>query len=83
MMRKTLDAGRPLYTIAEEIQRTWPKPYFGAKPYLEAMHTLSSVHDKYIFEDGESIVLRFLCNASTWRGPDAKRIKKELNDLLK
>ena len=31
----------------------------------------------------EILLIIFLCNASTWRGEDARRIKKELKDLLK
>jgi hypothetical protein len=69
---------RPLSKIAAEIRRTWPKVNYAAEPYLAAMATLSSVQDQYYEDSGESIVLYFLSNATTWRGPDAKRIKEEL-----
>ena len=77
-------ARRPLYQIANEIANDWKdKVYFGARPYLSAMSCLSSIHDKYGFDSGDSIVRYFLGNASTWRGETARRIKKELNDMLK
>lgn len=74
---------RPLYQIAAEISKDWKKVNFAAKPYLEAMYSLDSITDKYIMDSGKSIVAYFLSNASTWRGETAKRIKKELNDILK
>jgi hypothetical protein len=74
---------RPLDVIARDIQRSWKKPYFGAVPYLNAMHMLRSVNDSYGYDDGRGIVLYFLSNASTWRGEDAKRIKAELKALVK
>ena len=79
----TSTPARPLYEIASEIRRTWPKVNFAAKPYLAAMATLTSVKDNYGFDSGDSIVRYFLSNATTWRGEDAKRIKAELNGLLK
>jgi hypothetical protein len=72
---------RPISTIAREISALWPKPYFGAKPYLGAMRELDTITDCYGYDDGRSIVMYFLSNATTWRGPDAKRIKDELKGL--
>jgi hypothetical protein len=72
---------RPLAAIARDIKRTWPKPYFGAVPYITAMSQLDAVTDTYVSESGKSVVLYFLANASTWRGEDAQRIKKELKKL--
>lgn len=74
---------RSIATIAAEIRRVWTKPRYSAVPYLEAMSGMDRVTDAYGHDDGRSIVLYFLSNASTWRGPDAKRIKAELKDLLK
>lgn len=72
---------RPLYTIAEEIRQDWKNVYFGAVPYLDAMETLNSIKDNYIFDSGESIVLYFLANAQTWRGETARRVKAELKTM--
>ena len=73
---------RPVYKIAAEIEKLWPNVNFAAKPYLEAMHSISSVADTYGADDGREIVLYFLSNASTWRGPDAKRLKDELKAAM-
>jgi len=74
---------RPLYEIAKEIRTDWKKVYFGAVPYLEAMQTLDSINDNYMFDSAKSIVLYFLSNASTWRGETAKRVKAELKAMCK
>ena len=80
---------RPLYIIAHEIGANWNKRisgtdlYFGAKPYLSAMSTLNSINDNYGMDSGRSIVAYFLANAGTWRGETAKKVKKELNAMLK
>jgi hypothetical protein len=74
---------RSLSAIASDIRRNWPKVYFGAVPYLDAMRTLDSVADYYGADDARGIVLYFLSNATTWRGEHARRIKAELKALLK
>lgn len=74
---------RSLSEISNEIRKDWKKVYFGAVPYLDAMGTLSSVDDNYMFDSGKSIVNYFLANATTWRGEVARRVKKELNSMVK
>lgn len=74
---------RPIYVIAADIRKTWPKVYFGAVPYLDAMASLSSITDMFGYDSADSIVRYFLSNASTWRGEDARRIKAELKGMLK
>ena len=74
---------RPICVIAVEILQDWKKPYFGAVPYLEAMTWLNTPDDSYGCDSARSIIAYFLSNASTWRGETARRIKKELNLLLK
>lgn len=76
-------SSRALSVIATDIKANWPKVNYGAKPYLDAMLTLNSIKDSYMYDSAQSIVLYFLSNASTWRGEDAKRIKLELKDLSK
>lgn len=74
---------RPLYTIANEINKDWGRNInFGAKPYLQAMMSLDKITDNYICDSGKSIVRYFLSNASSWRGETAKRIKAELKTML-
>lgn len=74
---------RELYTIAADIRKHWPNVYFGARPYLNAMGTLTTIKDRYGLDSAESVVQYFLANASTWRGEDARRIKAELKGMLK
>jgi len=74
---------RTLREIAAEIYTDWKRPYFGAVPYMKAMHQLESINDNYIADSGKTVVNYFLANAGTWRGDVARRIKKELKDMLR
>jgi hypothetical protein len=74
---------RPLNEIATEITQLWAKPYFGAIPHILAMRSIRSVTEDFGYDSGESVVLYFLANASTWRGDDARRIKAELKAIVK
>lgn len=72
---------RPIYQIA--FRRDWKKVYFGAVPYLAAMHSLDQISDMYGYDDARGIVLYFLSNATTWRGDVARRVKAELKAMCK
>ena len=74
---------RPLFEIASEIRKDWAKVNFAAKPYLEAMECLTYITEDYYFDSAKSVVLYFLCNAGTWKGENAKRIKAELKAMCK
>jgi len=74
---------RPLSVIARDIRKHWPKVNFAAVPYLEAMGSLETIQDRFYSDDAKTIVIYFLGNTTTWRGPEAKRIKAELNAMLK
>lgn len=78
----TINAARPLSTIARDIRRAWPKVNFAAAPYLDAMGALNSINDKYLYDDGRGIVRYFLANAAAFRGDNAKALKSELKALL-
>ena len=73
---------RLICDIADEIQKSWFKVNYAAKPYLEAMFSLKSVDDVYFSDSARSVVAYFLANAGTWRGETARRIKKELKEML-
>lgn len=73
---------RPLQDIALEITNDWKKPYYGAIPYLEAMHSLHNIRSMYYHDSARSVVLYFLANANSWKGETARRIKKELNTIV-
>lgn len=72
---------RSISTIANEIRKEWKKVHYSAVPYLEAMYQLNSIDDKYGFDDAKSIILYFLGNAATFKGPKAKEIKAELKKI--
>lgn len=80
---------RRLLDICREIRQTWVNKdgvgsvNYAAKPYLEAMEEcgrwgLENPLDPYYAEDVKTQVIYFLSNATSFRGPDAKRIKAEL-----
>jgi hypothetical protein len=73
---------RTISAIAREISTSWKNisPY--ARPYLSAMLRIDSTMDMYGCDDGKDIVMRFLVNASGWRGEDARRIKAELKKMI-
>ena len=73
---------RTLREIANEVRTNWKNVSPYAEQYLSAMATLNNVTDRYIFDDGRDIVLRFLCNANGWRGEVARRVKAELKSML-
>ena len=74
---------RLIKEIAQEIKSRWVKPSQFALPYLNAMLQLETINDKYYLDDADEIILYFLCNAGSFRGEDARRLKKELKDLVK
>lgn len=84
-MEQNINKQRTFAEIAREIKQTWKNVYFGAEPYLQAMLVINSndKHTPYMLETAEDIVIYFLANATYWRGKDAKRIKAELNSMIK
>lgn len=69
----------PLSQVADLIRRDWGaamSPY--AKPYVVALLQCPDVTSRYGAESAKDIVLGFLCNCSTWRGPVARLVKVEL-----
>ena len=72
-----------LFGSVIQIQTNWKAVDYTAKPYLAAMSDLESINDQYGSDDGRIIVNYFLANASKWRGDVAKRVKAELNQMLK
>ena len=73
---------RPLFAIAHEVRDNRQRVNYGAVPYLDAMACLGSIKDKYGLDSGTSIVRYFLSNATSWRGPMARKIKAELKSML-
>jgi|SRR5579862_684237 len=73
---------RKIREITKDIKKHWGRPYFGAKPYLEAMSSLGTIDQKYGSETAREIVERFLANASTFKGNEARDLKAELREIL-
>jgi hypothetical protein len=85
MLKKTTTSKqtRPIFEIVKEIRADWEKVNYGAVPYLDAMATINKIEESYYYESARTQVIYFLSNATTWRGDVARRVKKELNDILK
>lgn len=73
---------RPIRTIAQDIRRDWKNVNYAAAPYLDAMECLLGINDTYYYDSAKDIVSRFLVNAGSWRGENARRIKAELRELM-
>lgn len=73
---------RPIYVIAQDIKNLWSTQgkgvNYAAKPYLDAMRSLTDGNSRYGLDQADEIVLRFLGNATSFRGPEAKALKAEL-----
>jgi hypothetical protein len=74
---------RPIYEIASEVRKDWERPYFAARPYLDAMRQLDGIRDDYGHDSAVSVVSYFLSNANSWKGETARRVKAELRALIK
>jgi len=74
---------KPLSYTAQIIRANWTNPSPHAVPYIAAMAQLNSINDNYYADSAESVVMRFLCNAQTWRGDTARLVKAHLKSLVK
>lgn len=75
---------RAICEIAREIRKDWgSKVSVYAKPYLDAMGSIESIDDNYGWDSAKSVVLYFLCNAGSWKGETARRVKNELKAMCK
>jgi hypothetical protein len=70
----------PLYELADVIWREGRgKPWFNyAKPYVEAMGSLTTASDQYFMDSGVSVCLYALSNLTSWRGEVARKIKADI-----
>ena len=77
------DAPRALSVIAAEIKKDWKKPQSQADSYMGAMSYMNDIEERAITGDSGKVIVRgFLKNASLWKGPVARRVKRELKELL-
>ena len=71
--------------LGRYIRRFWPKPYFGAAPYIDALcdcPTGADMNTRIGLEEPSSVLRYFLVNAQHWRGPYAKAAKDLIKKLL-
>lgn len=81
---QSIDASslRPINSIAIDIQKAWNNVNYAAKPYLDAMLSLQTIHSRYGADGCDSIITYFLCNASSFKGEQARALKQELKNHL-
>lgn len=83
MARKLYELGVLIESEAKrEIREGKGKWYVYAKPYVEALQSLSSISDNYYADSGRSVVAYALSNLGSWRGEVAKQVKVELKQHL-
>jgi len=63
--------------IARSIRKDWNRVSPYAEPYLKAME-----RDDYGYDGVLSVLLRFLSNAGSYRGDNARAYKAELKHLI-
>jgi hypothetical protein len=74
---------RPISQIAADIKKSWPRVPNCAKVYLNALEALNDKNSKFGLDTAPSLINYFLCNASTFKGEQARSLKAELKIHLK
>jgi len=70
---------RAVNEIARDVRAEWgAKVNYAARPYLNAMLQIEAGQQSFGQDDTKSVVLYFLGNARSFRGPRAKELKAEL-----
>lgn len=62
---------------------TYRKKFVYAVPYIDALSCLSEPNENYGYDNGYGLIAYLVGNLGSYRGETAKRLKKELNDILK
>ena len=75
---------RTYAAIARDIRAAWPRVYFGAEPYLEALETMNTTDRdaSYGLDSAREIVVYALANMAAFRGEKAQALKAELRGLV-
>ena len=74
---------RPVFEIAREIKQVWQKPNFAAVPYLNAMHSINGIEDKYYFDTGlDDFRYRIIAIAADIEKSDLDVSRKQYRDLI-
>lgn len=72
------DTTESLQMVAFRIMASKPGPWSGAWPHVEAMARCKSIDDN----GAREAVTAFLESAKSWRGSDARNIKRQLRSML-
>ena len=70
------------HTVPEVVKQLIKERDEWADKYADAMAELDEIESMYGCDTAKSIVVYFLCNATSWRGETARRIKAELKGML-
>jgi hypothetical protein len=79
-----VETAEDLYAIGAIIASDWAeKMNYAAVPYVNAFHAmhgfmLGDARANYGADNAKSMVIYFLGNAATWKGPVAKAVKARL-----
>lgn len=77
---------RPLYEFAQDIVSDYADRGKSvpecARAYVDPMSYLNQITDKFGYDDGDTVVIYALSNLTGWRGETAKRVKRELKQIL-
>lgn len=84
---RSVNAGpRPIREIVADISSEWGEKVrtvgYAAKPYLEALETVSTADDTYGEEKAEHLVRYLLSNLTQFKGERARQLKEELRAHL-
>ena len=60
----------------------WRQMFPYACQQADAMLSLNSIDDNYMFDSGRMVVGSFLSNVSSWKGETARALKKELRTMM-
>jgi hypothetical protein len=74
---------RPLSVIADEISKDWKTMPEYARAHFRAFQFAFDIREMYGCDSVKWEVAYFLGNAQIWKGDTARRIKKELNAMIK
>lgn len=69
--------------LVATIRADWKNPYFGAVPYLDALATLDSWDQSYMYDDAKGLGMYLLSNLRTYKGETAKAVKATLKEVTK
>jgi len=74
---------RPLFLVAEEIEKDWIDITEDCKYYIECMKELKRINNRQGFDSGKTFVVYFLAECILWHTSNSRKLKKELEEMIK